>query len=118
MAKLTLVKGDHIVAKKWSGEEFIGIFEYGYQDGSHCVVEVSTNKRFNVKAKDVVRYTNEDEEKEIKRIIKERKIVLKETPNNDTATTTNDLDALLASTEEEDSGEEEKNEEEEKSEEE
>ena len=102
MAKLTLVKGDHIVAKKWSGEEFIGIFEYGYQDGSHCVVEVSTNKRFNVKAKDVVRYTNEDEEKEIKKIIKERKIILKEPPKNETATTTNDLDALLAPTNEDD----------------
>lgn len=89
MAKLNLVKGDHVVAKKWSGEEFLGLYEYNYLDGSHCIFELGSHKRFNAKPKDV-RLPSEDEEKEIKRLIKENKAYLKalkepqkETPNEE-----------------------------------
>ena len=77
MGKLILVKGDHVVAKKWSGEEFLGVFEYSYLDGSHCIFEVKSNRRFNAKPNDV-RLPTDEEEKEIKRLIKDKKIKLKE----------------------------------------
>jgi hypothetical protein len=78
MAREIYVKGNHVVAKKWyAHDEFLGIYEYGYQDGSHCVREIKTNKRFNVKPKDIRNPTNEEEE-EIKKLLKKRKVLLKE----------------------------------------
>ena len=83
MAKYNLTKGDHVVAKKWSGEEILGLFEYTYSDGSHCIFDVKTNKRFNTKRKDV-REVTEEEEKEIKKILKEKKDYLKNAKIEDT----------------------------------
>ncbi len=91
MAKVILTKGDCVVAKKWSGEEFLGIFEYSYLDGSHCVVDVKTNKRFNVKKNDI-KLANEDEEKAIKKFVKENKVKVRE--NTETATKENTEDEL------------------------
>jgi hypothetical protein len=102
MAKVNLVKGDHIVAKKWSGEEFLGVYEYSYQDGSHCVIEVATNKRFNVKHKDF-RMANEDEEKEIKKLVKENKTKIRENVEVATkGTQESELEDALAATVESD----------------
>lgn len=95
MGKVILVKGDHVVAKKWSGEEFLGVYEYRYLDGSHCIFEVKSNRRFNAKPNDV-RYPTDEEEKEIKRIIKDKKIKLKEPSPTVNTTANEELEMALA----------------------
>lgn len=96
MGKLILVRGDHVVAKKWSGEEFLGVYEYGYLDGSHCIFAVGSNRRFNAKPNDV-RLPTEEEEKEIKRIVNENKVKLKEPPTSvNTAVNKEEFDMVLA----------------------
>ena len=80
MAKTEFSKGACVRAKKWSGEEFFGVLEYTYDDGSHCVLEVSTAKRFNVK-KDDLTLANEEEEKDIKKVMKENKLTLGKKPD-------------------------------------
>lgn len=80
MAKTEFSKGTCVRAKKWSGEEFFGVFEYTYEDGSHCVLDVSTTKRFNVK-KDDLTLANEEEEKDIKKLMKEKKLKVGEKPD-------------------------------------
>jgi hypothetical protein len=96
MGKLILVKGDHVVAKKWSGEEFLGVYEYQYLDGSHCIFEVKSNRRFNAKPNDV-RIPSNEEENEITRIIKEKKAILKSPPTTVNTTVNNEeLEMALA----------------------
>ena len=80
MAKINFSKGDCVKGKKWSGAEFLGMYEYTYDDGSHCVLEVSTGKRFNVKEKEL-QLANEDETKEIKKLQKENKLTLHKKPD-------------------------------------
>lgn len=77
MGKLILSKGNAVIAKKWSGEEFIGLFEHTYKDGTHCVLDVKTNKRFNIKAKDI-KLATEDEAKEAKRLAKKNNAVVRD----------------------------------------
>ena len=96
MGKTIFIKGDHVVAKNWSGEEFLGIYDYGYTDGQHCVMNVKTNRRFCCKPKDVRNATN-DEENEIKKILKEKKAQVKK----ETLEESEELEVALASTEEE-----------------
>lgn len=76
MAKTILVKGDYVVAKKWSGEEFLGVYEYHYEDGEHCIMDVKTHKRFCAHKGDV-KLANEEQEKNIKQMIKENKLIIK-----------------------------------------
>lgn len=73
MAKQSYVKGDCVRAKKWSGESFLGMYEHTYDDGSHCVVDPSTGKRFNV-LKSQLKMATDEEAKEIKRLAKENNI--------------------------------------------
>lgn len=80
MTKTVISKGACVRAKKWSGDEFFGVLEYTYDDGSHCVLEVATAKRFNVK-KDDLTIANEEEEKDIKKIMKEKKLKLGKKPD-------------------------------------
>lgn len=77
MAKTVFSKGDCVVGKKWSGAEIVGVYEYSYDDGSHCVLEVSTNKRFCIKPKDL-QLLNDEEAKEVKKLMKEKKLKLHE----------------------------------------
>lgn len=75
MAKTIFSKGDCVKGKKWSGAEIKGIYEYAYDDGSHCVLEVSSGKRFNVKEKEL-QMADEEEAKEIKKLQKENHLKL------------------------------------------
>ena len=75
MAKTNFSKGDCVKGKKWSGAEIKGVYEYAYDDGSHCVLEVSSGKRFNIKEKDL-ELASEDEAKEIKKLQKEKHLKL------------------------------------------
>ena len=75
MAKINFSKGDCVKGKKWSGAEIKGIYEYSYDDGSHCVLEVSSGKRFNVKEKQL-QMASEEESKEIKKLQKEKHLKL------------------------------------------
>ena len=75
MAKTNFSKGDCVKGKKWSGAEIKGIYEYAYDDGSHCVLEVSSGKRFNVKEKEL-QMADEEEAKEIKKLQKEKHLKL------------------------------------------
>jgi len=75
MAKTEFSKGDCVKGKKWSGSEIIGVYEYTYDDGSHCVLEVANGKRFNIKPKDL-ELASEDEAKEIKKLQKENHLKL------------------------------------------
>ena len=70
MAKIVFSNGDCVKGKKWGGDEILGVYEYNYDDGSHCVLEASSGKRFNIKPKDL-HMANEEEEKDIKRLLKE-----------------------------------------------
>ena len=79
MAKTEFSKGDAVVGKKWSGATVYGILEYSYDDGSHCVLEASSGKRFNVKVNEL-QLATEEEEKDIKRLFKEGKLKLHEKP--------------------------------------
>jgi hypothetical protein len=80
MAKSLFSRGACVRAKKWSGQEFFGVLEYTYDDGSHCVLEVATAKKFNVK-KDDLTLANEEEEKDIKKLMKENKLKLGNKPD-------------------------------------
>lgn len=73
MAKTVFSKGDSVNAKKWSGTSFLGIYEHMYDDGSHCVVDATTGKRFNVHPDDV-KMASEEEAKEIKKLSKENNV--------------------------------------------
>lgn len=52
MANKNLNLKDKVKAKKWNGEEFIGILEYEYKDGSYCVSD-KNGRRFNIKHNDI-----------------------------------------------------------------
>ena len=80
MAKTEFSKGACVKAKKWSGDEFFGVLEYTYDDGSHCVLEVATSKRFNVKKNDI-ELADEEAEKDIKKLMKEKKLTLGKKPD-------------------------------------
>lgn len=80
MAKKEFSKGACVKAKKWSGDEFFGVLEYTYDDGSHCVLEVATAKKFNVKPNDI-ELTDEEAEKDIKKMIKDNKLKLGKKPD-------------------------------------
>ena len=61
--------GDYVKCKKWSGATFLGIYEQTYDDGSHCVVDVTNGKRFNVHPNDI-EMACEEESTEIKKLSK------------------------------------------------
>lgn len=73
MAKTVFSKGDSVNAKKWSGASFLGIYELAYDDGSHCVLDVTSGKSFNVHPNDI-KMATEDEAKEIKKLAKENNV--------------------------------------------
>ena len=61
MSKInTFKKGDMVSAKKLSGEEFLGIYEHGYDCGDHCIFDGS--KKYCVKHNTVKKATPEQEE--------------------------------------------------------
>lgn len=100
MANTILVKGDYVVAKKWNGEEIIGILDYTYTDGEHCVIDAKTKQRF-CSHKNDVRLANEFEQNEIKKLTKEQKIITRQTENiikNKQNNTDDELEAALAAT--------------------
>ena len=53
-------KGDMVSAKKLSGEEFLGLYEHGYDCGDHCIFDGS--KKYCVKHNTVKKATPEQEE--------------------------------------------------------
>ncbi len=73
MANTNFTKGDSVNAKKWNGTSFLGIYENMYDDGSHCVLDVTSGKSFNVHPTDV-KMATEEETKEIKKLSKENNI--------------------------------------------
>ena len=74
--KTVFNRGDYVKCKKWDGVEILAILEYTYPlDSSHCVVDVKTTKRFNIRPNDI-KLATEEEAKEIKRLSKENNITL------------------------------------------
>ena len=73
---ITFTSGDYVLAKNWSGHKFIGLYEYTYTDGEHCIIDAKTNKRFCAHKHDVW-HADEEQVKEIKKLVKENKISLK-----------------------------------------
>lgn len=99
MAKIKFTKGDCVTAKKWNGEEFIGLYEFTYDDGEHCIIDVKTNKRFCSHNKDV-KLASDSEAKEIKQLAKENKTKPMENISTTTETIDNEeLEEALAATE-------------------
>lgn len=96
MAKTILAKGDYVSAKKWSGEQFLGIYEYTYDDGSHLVRDVKLMRDFNVH-KGNIKHATEEEEKQIKQLFKGNKTILEQ--NIDSEEEENELEETLVSTE-------------------
>lgn len=66
-------KGDSVNCKKWNGTQFLAIYEYMYEDGSHCVVDVTNGKRFNIHHTDIQNAT-EEEIKQIKKLTKQNNV--------------------------------------------
>ena len=61
MSKInSLKKGDMVSAKKFSGEEFLGLYEHGYDCGDHCIFDGV--KKYCVKHNTVKKATPEQEE--------------------------------------------------------
>lgn len=58
-------RGDYVVAKKFNGEEVIGVYEYPYLDGSHCVKNIKDNHRCCTK-KGCIRKATSEEIEEMK----------------------------------------------------
>ena len=82
MKKNTFTKGDLVSAKKWSGEHFLGIYMHSYDDNSHLVKDAKTKREFNV-LKGNVKHASEEEEKEIKQLLKNNKTVVEGTEENE-----------------------------------
>lgn len=59
-------KGAMISAKKFNGEEFLGVYQYTYDDGSHCVSDGT--KKWCCKPRDV-KPANDEESKIIQETI-------------------------------------------------
>lgn len=70
MSKKTFTNKEIVKCKKWDGEEFHGMYLYTYNDGTHCVLEAKTNKRFNV-LEDDIEEVSEEKAKEVKKLIKD-----------------------------------------------
>ena len=90
-------KGDYVIAKTWSGIEKMGILDYTYTDGEHCVIEASTNRRF-CSHKNDVRKARQDEAEKIKLLLKESKVMVLK-PKNHIQTTNeyeNEFEEALA----------------------
>ena len=67
MAKVdSYKKGTMVSAKKFTGEEFLGLYQHSYDDGSHCVSD--GNKNWCCHHKDV-KLANEEESKIIQETI-------------------------------------------------
>lgn len=101
MAKGNFTKSDCVIAKRLDGIKFKGLFEYKYNDGSFCVVDVNTNRKYLCRPKDV-EMASEDEAKEIKRLAKANNTMLKErNPQSSTDDETNEeeLEEALAAIE-------------------
>ena len=75
MIKKVLLKGDYVSAKTWNGNEIIGILEYTYTDGEHCVIDAVTGKKFCCHREDV-KLASELEQARIKRIQTEKKFLV------------------------------------------
>lgn len=73
MAKTSFTRGDCVVAKRWNGTEFMGVYEYTYSDGEHCIID--TNNKHFCSHKHDVRKATEEEEKKIKQLMKQNKII-------------------------------------------
>ena len=66
------IKGDYVSAKNWSGEHLLGIYEYQYLDGEHCITNAKNGRKFCAHHHDV-RMATEEQVKEIKKLMKENK---------------------------------------------
>ena len=101
MAKGNFTTGDCIIAKRLDGIVFKGLFEYEYNDGSFCIVDVNTNRKYLCKRNDV-KMATEDEAKEIKHLAKVNHTTLKERNQHITTneeTSDEELEEALAATE-------------------
>ena len=79
MAKTEFKQGDAIVGKKWSGNPIIGIYEYTNADGSHTVLDVENERRFNIKVGDL-KLASDTEAATIKKMFKLKNLKLSDKP--------------------------------------
>ena len=79
MAKTEFKQGDAIVGKKWSGSPIIGIYEYTNPDGSHTVLDVESERRFNIKIGDL-KLASDTEAAMIKKVFEVKKLKLAAKP--------------------------------------
>jgi hypothetical protein len=96
MAKIVFNHGDYVKARKWSGHTFLGIYEHTYDDGSHCVLDAESGKRFNSHPHDV-KMASDEEIEQIKTLIKNNKNI--EVNKKPQETPKEDLEALLEAAE-------------------
>ena len=69
MEKVEFKQGDAVIGKKWSGNPIIGIYEYTNTDGSHIVLDVENERRFNIKVGDL-KLASDTEAATIKKMFK------------------------------------------------
>lgn len=60
MAKNKFFKGDLVSGKKWNGEHFIGVYEYEYDCGDHCITD--GQKEYCIKHNDCHKANDEEAE--------------------------------------------------------
>ena len=79
MEKVEFKQGDAVIGKKWSGNPIIGIYEYTNTDGSHIVLDVENERRFNIKVGDL-KLASDTEAATIKKMFKLKNLKLSEKP--------------------------------------
>ena len=100
MSNTEFKQGDAVIGKKWNGSPIIGVYEYTHDNGSHCVLDVETERRFNIKIGDL-KLASETEAETIKKAFELKKLKITEKPKTITFGTTKskkeeEFDILLA----------------------
>ena len=69
------IKGCYVSGKKWNGQNILGIYLYTFNDNSYCVLDIKTQKKFNVKQQQL-KLANTQEIIIIKKFINDNNIIL------------------------------------------
>lgn len=89
-------KGDLVSGKKWNGEHFIGVYQYEYDCGDHCIFD--GNKQYCIHKKDC-HTANEEEQELIKENIvkpmREKAKTAKKAKQEENQTNDDELETLL-----------------------
>ena len=73
--QIQFTKGCYVSGKKWNGQNILGIYLYTFNDNSYCVLDITTQKKFNVKQQQL-KLANKQEIIIIKKTINDKHIII------------------------------------------